>query len=64
MIITRTYAHRLLRRGLATADGSNTYHDGAYWMIVDRHDLQRVDHYPASCVDVGRILSRIALAND
>ena len=44
MIISRSYANKLVKAGKATLDGA-TYHDGARWQIVVRHDLRRVDHY-------------------
>jgi hypothetical protein len=43
MILTSRYAARLVAEGKATLDGL-TYHDGATYEIVTRHDLMRVDH--------------------
>lgn len=45
MIISRNYAKRLIREKLATENGA-TFDSGQWWRIVNRHDLQRVDHYP------------------
>lgn len=44
MIISRSWATKLVKRGDATLEGS-THHYGRRWQIVVRHDLQRVDHY-------------------
>jgi hypothetical protein len=44
MIISRGYANKLVRDGKATLSGS-TRHDGKRYQIVNRHDIQRVDHY-------------------
>jgi len=44
MIISRGHANRLVRDGKAIKNGA-TYDDGARYQIVERHDLQRVDHY-------------------
>lgn len=45
MIITRSYAKRLVREGKAVEDGY-TIDDGQRYQIVTRYDIQRVDHYP------------------
>jgi len=44
MIITRTYAQRLIKQGKATK--TTTVNDnGQTLQAIDRYDLQRVDHY-------------------
>lgn len=45
MIITRSYANKLVRAGKAVLDGATTT-NGQRYQIVDRLDIQRVDHYP------------------
>lgn len=45
MIITRNHAMRLVREGKATLVSGGTIHNGQRYQIVERHDLQRVDHY-------------------
>lgn len=45
MIISPNYAKRLIREKRATQTGA-TFSAGQWWRIVNRHDLQRVDHYP------------------
>lgn len=44
MIISRGYANKLVRDGKATKNGS-THDNGKRYQIVERHDIQRVDHY-------------------
>ena len=44
MIISRSYADRLVRAGRAVKDGA-TYDGGKRYQIVTRLDVQRVDHY-------------------
>jgi hypothetical protein len=43
MIITKSYARRLIRANRAFVDGA-CYSDGATYAIIVRHDLQRHDH--------------------
>ena len=43
-IITRDYAMRLVREGNADLTG-HTLDNGAWYRVVTRYDLQRVDHY-------------------
>jgi hypothetical protein len=46
MIITKAHAQRLIKAGKArTIAGDIATHDGKRYQIVDRLDLQRVDHY-------------------
>jgi len=48
MIISRKYALLLARAGQATIEECSTTDDrGRRWVIVTRHDLQRVDHFRA-----------------
>ena len=44
MIISRSHAKRLVRQGKATEIGV-TSSDTKRYVILNRHDLQRVDHY-------------------
>lgn len=44
MILSKSYAQRLIRCGKATLQGETIHHDRRY-VIVVRHDLTRVDHY-------------------
>ena len=46
MIISRSHAKRLVRQGKATEIGV-TSSDTKRYVILNRHDLQRVDHYLA-----------------
>jgi hypothetical protein len=46
MIITRAYALRLKRLGLARIDaGATVIHNGIRYQVVNRLDLIRTDHY-------------------
>ncbi len=45
MIISRSYANKLVREGKATLDGG-CWDNGQRYQIVIRHDIQRVDHFP------------------
>ncbi len=45
MIITKTYAKKLVKAGKARIEGYLTELDGEQYMIVTRFDLQRTDHY-------------------
>ena len=44
MMITRSHGERLIRKGLATPEGTCT-HDEKMYVILTRHDIQRTDHY-------------------
>lgn len=44
MIISKKYAKKLVREGKATETCTTTDHERLY-QAVDRHYLQRVDHY-------------------
>ena len=45
MIITKEYADRLIKQGRAAVSGRTVSENGVYYVIVDRYDLQRTDHY-------------------
>lgn len=50
MVISKHYAKKLVRQGMATEDGEtrlsvNGPDDGSRFQIVIRHDIGRVDHY-------------------
>lgn len=45
MIITKTYADRLIRESNATKTTTVTDDKGRTFQAIDRHDIQRVDHY-------------------
>ncbi len=52
MIISKGYAKRLVRQGLAAETGRTTdqvrwawRYQGHTYVIVDRYDVQRTDHY-------------------
>ena len=51
MIITRKRAQRLIRAGHASCAGLTT-DDAVTYRIVNRHDLQRTDHYVAESQDI------------
>ena len=55
MIITRTYALKLIRAGRATIDGAVYEPDSRTGershVIMTRHDLQRDDHYEYTAAD-------------
>ena len=58
MIISRDYAHKLIRTDKATESGLVHHgHDssGMYMVIVDRYDVQRTDHYDAQPADIDRL---------
>lgn len=59
MIIKRNTAKRLVRDGQASEVGI-CHHDEREYIIVDRYDLQRTDHYLATSADCERIRSRDA----
>jgi len=44
MIISPAYAKRLIRQGKASK-GAIVEDNGTLYQSIDRHDLQRVDHY-------------------
>ncbi len=44
MIISKSHALQLINEGKAQASGVTT-HDGHRYQIVNRYDVQRVDHY-------------------
>jgi hypothetical protein len=46
MLISRGHAKRLVRLGKAVEDNAAYDDDGNRWQIVERLDIQRVDHYP------------------
>lgn len=58
MIITRQYAQRLIRQGKARTNGMTTGGDKwpnePHYVIVDRLDKHRVDHYLAQPTDYKR----------
>ena len=50
MILSRDYLQKLVRQGKAsycggTAHKSQVHDQGYIYIAVDRHDLQRTDHY-------------------
>ena len=45
MIITKSYANRLLREGKALETTTVTDEKGHTFQAIDRLDKQRVDHY-------------------
>ena len=45
MTITKSYAERLICEGKATKTTTITDDKGHTLQALDRHDLQRVDHY-------------------
>ena len=57
MIITRKYAQRLMRAGKAWTEGMTNHRD-EWYVILIRHDLQRVDHYEATHEDCIRETGR------
>lgn len=48
MTITQTYAAKLIKAGKATLTTTVTDDRGHVYQVLDRHDLQRVDHYRVS----------------
>ena len=44
MIISKKYAQKLVREGKASLDGHTK--SAITWRVVNRLDIQRVDHYP------------------
>ena len=52
MIITRRHGRRLIREGRAAIGGVVTggpyWPEGNHYVIVDRYDRGRTDHYPAT----------------
>ena len=59
MIIPRKNALAFVEGGQAaevglTQSAYNTQ-DGRWYVIVDRYDLQRTDHYPATLADLDRL---------
>ncbi len=57
MITPRKYAQRLMRAGKAWTEGLANHRD-AWYVILIRHDLQRVDHYEATHEDCIRETGR------
>jgi len=59
MIISRKHAKSLIRRGVAwevgRCTGGNRWPEYPHYVIIERSDLQRTDHYPASTTDDERM---------
>lgn len=49
MIITKRTAQKAIKAGTARMVGT-CIHDGWRWAIIDRLDIQRVDHYKIGSV--------------
>ena len=45
MIISKNYALRLIRQGKAAKGGTTTDSVGNRYIVLDRYDLARTDHY-------------------
>ena len=45
MIVSSSYAKRLIREGKAEVVGTCTETDGRQYVVINRYDLQRTDHY-------------------
>jgi len=59
MTITREHAQRLIRKGIAwevgRCTGGDRWPDYPHYVIIERSDLQRTDHYPATTADDERM---------
>ena len=55
MILTRKTLMAHIRQGRAEEVGLIRENDGTYYVIVDRMDGQRTDHYQATDVDIKRL---------
>jgi hypothetical protein len=58
MIITRKYGRHLVRIGKATETGytrTSFYPPAIYYVVLQRHDVDRVDYYLATSWDLPRI---------
>ncbi len=59
MIITAAHARSLVKSGKATPTTTVTDDQGRVWQALDRHDIQRVDHYRVGSKQ-GRLLRIVA----
>ena len=55
MILARQTLKALIRQGRAEEAGLIRENDGTYYVIVDRMDGQRTDHYQATDADIKRL---------